>query len=125
MNIGAVLLFVDDFEAAVSFYRDAIGLTVAEMDPGAGYRPMVDFAYLESEGAALEIFDQETHGAALAGDGAGRTAIGFNTSDVAEARTKLVGAGAEPGPIVERDWGSYIDVRDPEGNPLQVYQFAE
>ncbi len=55
MKIGAVLLYADDFDGAVAFYRDAIGLEVADVDPGAGYEAGVDFAFLTSEGAALEI----------------------------------------------------------------------
>ena len=124
MNVGAVLVYVDDFEAAVAFYRDVVGLKAADIDPGAGYKPMVDFAYLESEGAALEIFHRAAHGAALSSSGAGSTVIGLHTEDVAEARARLVAAGLEPGPIVERDWGTYVDGHDPEGNPLQIYQFG-
>lgn len=48
MKIGAVLHVVD-FEGSVAFYRDVIGLKLADVEPGAGYQPIVDFAYLESK----------------------------------------------------------------------------
>ena len=44
MNLGAVLLYADDFEAMLAFYRDVLGLEVVEINAGPEYDEGVDFA---------------------------------------------------------------------------------
>ena len=124
MKIGAVMLYVDDFDTALEFYRDTVGLDVADIDPGAGYQPLVDFAFLTSDGAALEIFDRATHGSGITDDDAGRVHIGLEVADLATERARLDVMGAKMGATETRDWGTYFVLSDPEGNRLQVYQFA-
>ena len=124
VKIGAVLLYVDQFEAAVEFYRDVIGLKVADIDPGPGYELMVDFAYFESGGAALEILEREIHGTSVSGTGRGGMMMGLEVGDLAAACDRLESTGVDVGSTVERAWGRYIMCTDPEGNPLQIYQFA-
>lgn len=77
MKIGAVMLYLDDFYTALEFHRDTVGLEVADIDPGAGYQPLVDFAFLTSDRAALEIFDRATHGPGITDDEAGQVHIGL------------------------------------------------
>jgi len=120
MKIGAVMLYVDDFDTALEFNRDAVGLDVADIDPGAGYQPLVDFAFLTSDRAALEIFDRATHGFNITDDEAGRVHIGLEVADLATERDRLDAMGATE----TRDWGTNFVLSDPEGNRLQVYQFA-
>ena len=33
------MLYVDDFDPALEFNRDTVGLDVADIDPGDGYQP--------------------------------------------------------------------------------------
>ena len=120
MEIGAVMLYVDDFDTALELYRDTVGLDVADIDPGAGYQPLVDFAFLTSDRAVLEIFDRSTHGSGIMDDEAGREHIGLEAADLATERARLDAMGAPE----TRDWWTYFVLSDPEGNRLQVYQFA-
>ena len=120
MKIGAVMLYVDDFDTALELYRDTVGLDVADIDPGAGYQPLVEFAFLTSDRAALEIFDRATHGSGITDDEAGRVHIGLEVADLATERDRLDAMGATE----TRDWGTYFVLSDPEGNRLQVYQCA-
>lgn len=120
MKIGAVMLYVDDFDTALEFYRDTVGLDVADIDPGAGYQPLVDFALLTSDRAALEKFVRATHSFSITDDEAGRVHIGLEVADLATERDRLDAMGATE----IRDWGTYFVLSDPEGNRLQVCQFA-
>lgn len=122
MKIGAVMLYVDDFDTALEFYRDTVGLDVVDTDPGAGYQPLVDFPFLTSltsDRAALEIFDRAT-GFSITDDEAGRVHIGLEVADLATERDRLDAMGATE----IRDWGTYFVLSDPEGNRLQVCQLA-
>ena len=69
MKIGAVILYVDDFDTALVLNRDTVGLDVA---------------------------------------------------DLATERARLDAMGATE----TRDWGTCFVLSDPEGNRLQVYEFA-
>ena len=120
MKIGAAMLYVDDFDTALELYRDTVGLDVADMDPRAGYQPLADFAFLTSDRAALEILDRATHGSGITDDEAGRVHIGLEVADLATERARLDAMGATE----TRDRGTYFVLSDPEGNRLQVNQFA-
>ena len=50
----------------------------------------------------------------------GRVHIGLEVADLATERDRLDAMGATE----TRDWGTYFVLSDPEGNRLQVYQFA-
>lgn len=119
MKIGAVMLYVDDFDTALEFYRDTVGLDVVDIDPGTGYQPLVDSALLTSDRAALEIFDRAT-GFSITDDEAGRVHIGLEVADLATERDRPDAMGATE----IRDWGTYFVLSDPEGNRLQVCQLA-
>ncbi|MDE0138102.1 MAG: VOC family protein [bacterium] len=119
MKIGAVMLYVDDSDTALELYRNTVGLDVADIDPGAGYQPLVDFACLTSDRAALEILDRATHGSGITDDEAGRVHIGLAVADLATERARLNAIGATE----TRDRGTYFVLSAPEGNRLQAYQF--
>jgi len=92
---------------------------VWDPDPG-DTEYLVDFAFLTSDRAALEIFDRATHGFSITDDEAGRVHIGLEVADLATERDRLDAMGATE----IRDWGTYFVLSDPEGNRLQVCQFA-
>ena len=68
----------------------------------------------------IEIFDRTTHGSGITDDEAGRVHIGLEVADLATERARLDAMGATE----TRDWGTYFVLSDPEGNRLQVNQFA-
>lgn len=124
MKLGAVLLYADDFEAMLAFYRDVLGLKVIEIHPGSEYDEGVDFVYLDAGGPGVEIFDRSVHPAELPMPVGGSVRAGFQVDDLESTRDGLIARGIEVGEIVNRRWGSYIELADPENNPLIIFQVA-
>jgi methylmalonyl-CoA/ethylmalonyl-CoA epimerase len=121
-----VTLTVDDFDQALAFYRDALGLEqLADWSTDDG-RVVV----LEAGKATLELFD---HAQAAAVDAieAGRRVSGtvrlaLQVSDSADKARELVAAGAEEvAPPVTTPWGDRnARVRAPDGMQLTLFTVA-
>jgi catechol 2,3-dioxygenase-like lactoylglutathione lyase family enzyme len=118
-----VALTVDDYDEALRFYRDGLGLEVKEAwerEDGSG-------AILDAGRATLEVLSRtmtETVDAIEAGarvSGAVRLAI--EVADSAAAAQELVEAGAElVGGPVETPWGDVnVRVRAPDGMQLTLF----
>ena len=117
-----VALTVEDFDRAVAFYRDALGLEqIADWSSATG-RVVV----LEAGRATLELFDQaqaESVDAIEAGrrvSGTVRFALQVEDSGLAE---RLVAAGAERvAPPVTTPWGDRnARVQAPDGMQLTLF----
>jgi predicted enzyme related to lactoylglutathione lyase len=108
-RIGSVLYPAKDVEAAVAFYRDALGLAVKFQD---GSR----FAALDGGGTTFAIAGQEED---ITG---GEPAVSFKVDDVEAKTAELIAAGAqllhgpEEGPHEIR-----AVLRDPAGNRFVLY----
>lgn len=121
-----VTLTVDDFDQALAFYRDALGLQQrADWSTDDG-RVVV----LEAGKATLELFD---HAQAAAVDAieAGRRVSGtvrlaLQVADSADKAGQLVAAGAEEvAPPVTTPWGDHnARVRAPDGMQLTLFTVA-
>jgi methylmalonyl-CoA/ethylmalonyl-CoA epimerase len=118
-----VALTVDDYDRAVAFYRDALGLAEVE----TWDRPNGRGTILDAGRATLELFDPlqaETLDEIEVGrrvSGAIRFAI--HVDDSAAAARELVGAGAtaEHAPVVT-PWGDRnARVRAPDGMQLTLF----
>jgi len=118
-----VTLTVDDFDGALAFYRDALGLEqVADWSTDDG-RVVV----LEAGRATLELFD-EAQAAAVDEIEAGRRVSGkvrlaLKVSDSDEKARQLIAAGAdEVAPPVTTPWGDRnARVRAPDGIQLTLF----
>ena len=116
-------LTVDAFDAALGFYRDALGLEMRDMWVAEGSRGVL----LEAGRATLELFDE---GQAAMVDEievgrrvAGAVRIAFEVEDSREASEQLVAAGAELlGGPVETPWQD-VNVRlvAPDGMQLTLF----
>jgi len=124
VNLGAVLLYADDFEAMLAFYRDVLGLRVVEINPGPEYDEGVDFVYFDAGGPGVEIFDRSVHPAELPMTVGGSVRAGFQVGDLETTRDGLIARGIEVGEVVNRRWGRYVELTDPERNPLVIFQVA-
>ncbi|MCE2530252.1 MAG: VOC family protein [Acidimicrobiia bacterium] len=124
MNLGAVLLYADDFEAMMAFYRDVLGLKVVEINPGPEYDEGVDFVYFDAGGPGVEIFDRSVHPPELPMAVGGSVRAGFQVDDLETTRDGLIARGIEVGGVVSRRWGRYVELTDPESNPLVIFQVA-
>jgi lactoylglutathione lyase len=118
-----IALTVDDYDEALAFYRDALGLTLLEewKSPGA------NGALLEAGRATLEIFDEGQ--AAMVDDlEVGRRVVGtvrfaLAVDDSAAVADRLERAGAERlGGPVETPWGDVnVRVQAPDGMQLTLF----
>ena len=116
-------LTVDDFEQALAFYRDALGLAVRDMWVADGSRGVL----LEAGRATLELFDE---GQAAMVDQievgrrvAGTVRIAFEVDDSRTTSDELIEAGAELlGGPVETPWHD-VNVRlvAPDGMQLTLF----
>jgi methylmalonyl-CoA/ethylmalonyl-CoA epimerase len=118
-----VTLTVDDFDQALAFYRDALGLEqLADWSSDDG-RVVV----LQAGRATLELFDQ-AQAAAVDNIEAGRRVSGkvrlaLQVADSGEKAQQLVAAGAdEVAPPVTTPWGDRnARVRAPDGMQLTLF----
>jgi len=122
-----VALTVQDFDQAVAFYRDALGLAqIADWSSETG-RVVV----LEAGRATLELFDQaqaesvDTIEAGRRVSGTIRFAV--QVADSAGLAERLVAAGAERvGPPVVTPWGDRnARVQAPDGMQLTLFTPGE
>lgn len=118
-----VALTVDDFDAAVAFYRDALGLAVRDAWNRSNGRGMI----LEAGRATLELFDQQ-QAATLDQVEVGRRVSGvirfaIHVDDAAAAADELVAAGAALEAAAGlTPWGDLnARVRAPDGMQLTLF----
>ena len=97
MKLGVVLIYAEDFEAMVSFYRDDLGLEAVEIDPGDEYEEGVDFTFFDAGGAGVEIFDRAVHPPDLPSSTGGAVRAGFQADDLDAARSRLIARGIAVG----------------------------
>jgi lactoylglutathione lyase len=118
-----VALTVEDFDRAVAFYRDALGLEqVADWSSEDGR-----VVLLEADRATLELFD-EAQAAHVDGIEAGRRVSGpvrlaFEVADSEATAEQLVEAGAEQvAPAVTTPWDDRnVRVQSPDGLQLTLF----
>ena len=124
MNLGVVAVYADDFEAMLGFYRDDLGLEVIEINAGPEYDEGVDFVYLDAGGPGVEIFDRSVHPAELPMSLGGSVRAGFQVEDLEATCAGLRARGVLVEGIVNKRWGRYVELIDPENNPLIIFQIA-
>ena len=116
-------LTVDDFEQALAFYRDTLGLEVKDMWVAEGSKGVL----LDAGRATLELFDE---GQAAMVDEievgrrvAGAVRIAFEVDDSAAAARRLENAGAERlGGPVETPWHDMnVRLQAPDGMQLTLF----
>jgi len=116
-------LTVEDYEQAVAFYRDVLGLPVIESwgEPG-GSGVVLDAgrATLELLSASqAELIDEVEVGSRVAGP----VRVALEVADSAEAARRLVAGGAEAlaGPVVTPWSHRNVRLRAPDGMQLTLF----
>jgi catechol 2,3-dioxygenase-like lactoylglutathione lyase family enzyme len=118
-----VALTVPDFDAALAFYRDALGLAQIADWSSEGGRVVL----LEAGRATLELFDEaqaDTVDRIEAGRRvSGTVRLALEVADSESAARRLVAAGAEEvAPPVTTPWGDHnARVRAPDGMQLTLF----
>jgi catechol 2,3-dioxygenase-like lactoylglutathione lyase family enzyme len=122
-----ITLTVDDFDAAVRLYRDALGLPeVADWSSDRGRVLLLDAGR-----ATLELFDEAQ--AAMVDDlevghrASGKVRFALQVPDADAAATSLVAAGATPvAHAVDTPWGDRnARVAAPDGMQLTLFTLGE
>ena len=122
MNLRVVLT-VPDFDEAVSFYRDALGLEQVADWSGDDGRVIL----LDAGGATLELFDErqaESVDRIEAGSRAsGTVRLAIEVDDLGGTAQRLVAAGAkaEAEPVVPPWGGRNVRLRAPDGMQLTLF----
>jgi len=122
-----LVLTVSDFERAIAFFRDALGLKqVATWDNDGGHAVLLDGGH-----ATLEIIDQAQATAIdkieVGRRVAGQVRLAFQTEDSARTADVLAGAGAEilAGPVVT-PWGDRnVRLAGPDAIQLTLFTPAQ
>jgi methylmalonyl-CoA/ethylmalonyl-CoA epimerase len=118
-----VVLTVPDFDEAVNFYRDALGLDQLADWSGDDGRVLL----LDAGPATLELFDErqaESVDRIEAGrrvSGRVRLALEVEDLDVAAQRLIAAGAKAEAAPVVPPWGGRNARLRTPDGTQLTLF----
>lgn len=121
-----LVLTVPDFDQAVAFYRDELGLEQLADWSGENGRVIL----LDGGRATLELFDErqaESVDAIEAGSRvSGTLRLALEVSDSEEVARKLVAAGAvQVAPPVTPPWGGRnVRVRTPDGMQLTLFSDA-
>ena len=122
-----LVLTVENFEEALAFYRDALGLEelpawedqdgrVAILDAGRATVEIVD----EAQASAIDRIE-------VGRRVAGPVRVAFQVGDSAAASARLVAAGAEliAGPIVTPWNDSNVRLTAPDGTQLTLFSIAD
>jgi lactoylglutathione lyase len=121
-----LVLTMKDFDRALAFYRDTLGLTqLASWENDGGHGVLLDAGR-----ATLEIFDEAQARAIdeieVGRRVAGQVRVAIQTTDAASVATDLVRMGAEilGGPVIT-PWGDRnVRISDPEGIQLTLFTAA-
>jgi lactoylglutathione lyase len=126
-RVAYVILYVDDLDRSVRFYRDVIGVALRFADDG--------FAEFDTRGTRFGLFPRSRladllGGAAVSGPTGGPDVprpggeVCFMVPDVDRHAERLRAAGAEvlSGPM-DRSWGHRtLHLRDPDGHVVELAQ---
>jgi lactoylglutathione lyase len=124
-----LVLTVDDWDRAVAFYRDALGLQECEMWVGDdnGARGML----LDAGAATLEVVN-EAHAASIDEIEVGkrvapkvRVAFRVEDSEPAAARLREAGATLIAGPVVTPWQDKNIRLEAPDGTQLTLFSVVD
>jgi catechol 2,3-dioxygenase-like lactoylglutathione lyase family enzyme len=116
-KVRGALIFVEDFEAELVFYRDVIGLRLLHRTP-----KFVRFD--ATQGTSLSL---------IAGGHASKEPKDFRSGgvvpemivdNIALAVRRLDASDVRREDVVRADWGQFCFLWDPEGNPLQFCEPA-
>jgi len=126
LSLGDIHIYVTDFNLALRFYEDGLGLTLVEKEVGRA----AAFAVLEfpDGGPALRLFDgARPWGAAERPEVGPRPTVRFDVicSDFSFRLVRRIGHGGRQfGEIEENDGTRVVTLADPDGNTLELLEIA-
>ena len=116
-KVRGALIFVEDPEAELAFYRDIIGLRLL-------YRTRTFIRLDATQGTSLSLISGGVASAAPKDYRAGGVVPELIVDNLTLAIDRLDRAGVRHEEVVQTAYGSFCFLWDPEGNPLQFYESA-
>lgn len=113
MKLDCVFYYVSDLDRAVDFYERTLGLALESRDFVARFR--VDGLLFELVPAAD----------LPAGGGAGNARVVFEVPEIDAGVAELRRKGVPVGPVERVGNGALAHFRDPDGNDLLLWQYAD
>jgi catechol 2,3-dioxygenase-like lactoylglutathione lyase family enzyme len=116
-KVRGALIFVEDAEAELAFYRDVIGLRLL-------YRTRTFIRFDATQGTSLSLISGGTASAEPKDYRQGGVVPELIVDNLTLAIGRLDRAGVRHEEVVRTEYGSFCFLWDPEGNPLQFYESA-
>jgi len=116
-KVRGALIFVEDIETQMGFYRDVIGLRLL-------YRTARFVRFDATQGTSLALISGGQASPEPKDFRKGGVVPELIVDDLDLALRRLTGAGVRQEPVVQTAWGQFAFCWDPEGNPLQLYESA-
>jgi catechol 2,3-dioxygenase-like lactoylglutathione lyase family enzyme len=116
-KVRGALIFVEDAEAELAFYRDVIGLRLL-------YRTRTFLRFDASQGTSLSLISGGTASPEPKDYRRGGVVPELIVDNLDLAIRRLDAAGVRHEDVVHTAYGSFCFLWDPEGNPLQFYESA-
>ena len=116
-KVRGALIFVEDIEAELLFYRDVLGLRLL-------YRTDRFVRFDATQGTSLALIAGGQASANPKDFRIGGVVPEVIVDNLALALRRLSDAGVRQEEVVRTAWGAFCFFWDPEGNPLQFYESA-
>ena len=113
LSFDTVFYYVTDMEAAIAFYRDTLGLPLVSQ----GY-----VAQFDLDGVLIELVPLPP-GSVVPGSGNAR--LCFSVANLQETVEQMRARGVSTSKIKEQKDGRLAFFRDPDGNELCLWEYAE
>ena len=109
-RISVIYLYVSETERSAAFYRDVLGIPLE----GDG-----DWQEASLDGARFALHRTREGIGELS---SGTIHVNLEVPDIDAAAERLRASGVEAGEVVRDDWGAALEVSDPDGYRLYLYQ---
>lgn len=111
LRVNVIYLYVSDMERSLAFYRDLLGIPLQGDDhwQETRFEGGLRFALHEAHEGVGELSSGTVH-------------VDFEVADIEEASEKLRAAGVDVRETMRDEWGSAVEVIDPDGYAIQLFQ---
>ena len=113
LSFDAIFYYVTDMDISIAFYRDILGLPLVSEDYVARF---------DLDGVLIELVPLPP-GTVVPGNGNAR--LCFSVANLKETLEQMHACGIATSPIQEKKGGKLAFFRDPDGNELCLWEYAE
>lgn len=113
LSFDTVFYYVTDMEASIAFYRETLGLPLVSQDYVARF---------DLDGVLIELVPLPP-GSVVPGNGNAR--LCFSVANLPETLEQIRARGIPTSKIKEKKDGRLAFFRDPDGNELCLWEYAE